>query len=59
MMMTTMVGTVNQMLASKRFYCEVHSLEHLTDDEYMKHIKKKLTVHLKNLFKIILTNSNI
>jgi len=41
MMMTTMVGTVNQMLASKRFYCEVHNLEHLTDVEYTKYIKKK------------------
>jgi AcrR family transcriptional regulator len=55
LMMTTMVGTVSQMITSKRFYREVHNLQHLSEAEYWKHIKKKLSAHLKNIFKIILT----
>ena len=55
MMMATMVGTVSQVITSQRFYCELNNLEHLTEPEYRKHIKKKLNIQLKNLFKIMLT----
>lgn len=56
LMMTTMVGTVSQMLTSQRFYREVNNLENMSEPEFTKHIKKKLSAHLKNLFKITLTN---
>lgn len=56
LMMITMVGTVSQMISSQKFYREVHNLQHLTEQEFNKHIRKKLSAHLKNLFKITLTN---
>ena len=58
LMMTTLVGTVSQMIASQRFYKDVHNLEQLPEIEFQKHIKKKLSVHLKNIFKMILTHED-
>jgi AcrR family transcriptional regulator len=55
MMVTTMVGTVSQMFTSCRFYKEVSHMEQLTDEEFMELAKKKLRVHLKILFKALLT----
>jgi AcrR family transcriptional regulator len=55
LMMTTMVGTVSQMITSQRFYREINKLEDLTEIEFQKYIKKKLSAHLKNLFKLSLT----
>ncbi len=56
LMMATMVGTVSQMIISTRFYREVNNMEHLSEEEFTAYIRKKLTIHLKNLFKSILTN---
>ncbi len=56
LMMMTMVGTMSQMVASHRFYKEVNNLKDMPEPEYQKHIKKKLSTHLKHLFKITLTN---
>jgi len=56
LMMATMVGTVSQMLISERFYREVNNIEALSPEEYTAYMRKKLIIHLKNLFKLILTN---
>jgi len=56
LMMTTMVGTVSQLITSQRFYREVNNLEYMDEMEFQKHMKKKLSAHLKHLFKVILTN---
>jgi AcrR family transcriptional regulator len=56
LMMTTMVGTVSQLMTSQRFYREVNNLEQMNEMEFQKYMKKKLSVHLKHLFKVILTN---
>jgi AcrR family transcriptional regulator len=58
LMMTTMVGTVCQMISSQRFYREMNHLEHMDDAVFKKHIRKKLSNHLKFLFKITLTNES-
>jgi AcrR family transcriptional regulator len=55
LMMTTMVGTVCQMITSQRFYREMNNLEDMTEPDFRKHIRKKLSTHLKHLFKISLT----
>ena len=55
LMMTTMVGTVSQMITSQRFYREIHNLQDMTEVEFRKHLRKKLSTHLKQLFKISLT----
>jgi AcrR family transcriptional regulator len=56
LMMATMVGTVSQVITSMRFYRQMYNLENLGEEEVYKHIRKKLSIHLKNLFKITLTN---
>lgn len=55
LMMATMVGTVSQMIISDRFYKETNNID-TSGEDYNIHMKKKLTTHLKNLFKSILTN---
>lgn len=56
LMMVTMVGTVSQMLTSQHFYRKMYSLEDMDELEFQKHIRKKLSTHLKNLFKQMITN---
>lgn len=56
LMMTTMVGTVSQMLTSQHFYRSLNNMEHMDDMEFQRHIRKKLSTHLKNLFKQMITN---
>jgi len=56
MMMATLIGTANTMVATQHYYREINNLQSLSEDEFQKHIKKKLSQHLKKLFKAILTN---
>jgi AcrR family transcriptional regulator len=56
LMMTTMVGTVSQMITSQRFYREINNMQDMPEVEFRKYIKKKLSAHLKHLFKITLTH---
>ncbi len=54
-LMMTLVGTTSQMLTSQSSYRNLHNLKDMSDEEFEKHIRKKLSVYLKNLFKAILT----
>jgi AcrR family transcriptional regulator len=56
LMMTTLVGTVSQMITSQHFYKKVNNLEYMGDMEFQKYMRKKLSIHLKSLFKQTLTN---
>jgi AcrR family transcriptional regulator len=56
LMMCTMVGTVSQIIISNEFYREIFNQKDATDEEYKKYIRRKLSIHLKYLFKEILTN---
>ncbi len=56
LMMGTMVGTMSQLMISQDFYKESNNLTSLSDEAFELHLKKKLSVHIKNLFKAILTN---
>ncbi len=56
MLMTTMVGTANQLVTTKHHYRELSHLNQLSDPEFEQEIRKKLSQHLKNLFKHLLTN---
>lgn len=55
MMMTTMIGTATQLIATQRFYKDMNGLQHMPEDTFQKHLKKKLSHHLKFLFKATLT----
>jgi hypothetical protein len=56
LMMATLVGTAGHIIATQHYYKEINNLQSMSDDEFQKHIKKKLSQHLKKLFKAILTN---
>lgn len=58
LMVSTMVGTVSQMIISEDFYKEANKLEHLNAEEYTKYTKKKIANHLKYIFKATLTNES-
>ena len=56
LMLNTMIGTVWQAIISKEHYREFVNAKVLTDEEYELQLKKRLNVHIKTLFKAILTN---
>ena len=56
LMMVTMIGTGNNMVATQHYYRQVNNLQFMSEEEFQKHIKKKLSQHLKKIFKAILTN---
>lgn len=55
LMLNTMSGTVMQMMVNKRYYREVNNLQSLPEEEFEKLFREKLSNHIKNLFKAILT----
>jgi len=55
-MMATLIGTVNHLVTTQHYYKEINNLQSLSDDELNKLIKKKLSHHLKFMFKAILTH---
>ena len=57
LMLNTMIGTVWQSMLSKEHFREFTNSQNLTDEEYENQLKKKkLSIHIKTLFKAILTN---
>ncbi|MCW3124021.1 MAG: TetR/AcrR family transcriptional regulator [Flavipsychrobacter sp.] len=56
MMMATLVGIASQVTTSQHFYREMNNLEHMSEPDFKKYIRKKLSVYLKFLFKATLTN---
>lgn len=56
LMLNTMVGTVWQTMITKDHYQEFTGNQSLSEEEYEKLLKKKLIIHIKTLFKAILTN---
>jgi hypothetical protein len=53
-LMMTLVGTVSQLMTARHFYRKMNNLESLSEEEFEKHIKKKLSAYLKTLFKAML-----
>jgi AcrR family transcriptional regulator len=56
LMITTLIGTTSNLVTTQYYYRVVNNLQSMPDEEFQKHIKKKLSQHLKKLFKAILTN---
>jgi AcrR family transcriptional regulator len=56
LMMATMVGTASNLITSRYYYRELNNLQMMSEEELDKHIQKKLSQHLKLLFKTILTH---
>jgi AcrR family transcriptional regulator len=58
MMTNTLIGTVSHMLINMDFYRTYHHLEALKDEEFERVVKKKLSVHIKNIYKAILSHES-
>ncbi len=56
LMMITLIGTVSQLITTQHLYREVNGLQELSTEEFNQHIRKKLSTHLKKIFKAILTH---
>jgi len=59
LMTTTLYGTINQALATQEFFRKINNLEKMSDEEFQKYLKRKLSQHLKNLFKSTVTNEHL
>ncbi len=55
LMMATFIGTTTHFLTGLPFYRETAGLKEMTDAAFQEHVRKKLAVHVKFLFKVILT----
>jgi len=56
LMMMTLIGTVSQLVTTQHYYREINNLQSMPEDEFLKYIRKKLSHHLKGIFKAILNN---
>jgi AcrR family transcriptional regulator len=56
LLMMTLLGTVSQMITTQHYFKEINELQSMTDEEFQKLIRKKLSHHLKKIFKAILTH---
>lgn len=56
LMINTMVGTVSQSMMSQQYYREFNNQQDIPDEEFQVILKRKLSIHIKTLFKAILTN---
>jgi len=51
----TMVGTVMQTFINQEYYKFYNNLNHLSEVEFQSYLQKKLSTHIKSLFKAILS----
>jgi len=55
LMMGTLFGTANHVMTTQHMYKELMNQQDVPDEQFEKQIRKKLSAHLKSLFKAILT----
>ena len=55
MLMATLIGTTAHIVTTQHYYRKLNNLEDMSDDEFERHIKKKLSNYLKSLFKSTLS----
>ena len=55
----TLHGTVNQVITTQSFFRKINNLEHLRQSEFEKDLKRKLSIHLKSIFKATVTYETI
>ena len=56
LLMSTMVGTVMQVIISQNFYRDFNCLKKMGTKNFEEIIQKKLSIHVKKIFKALLTN---
>ncbi|NIJ55101.1 TetR/AcrR family transcriptional regulator [Dyadobacter arcticus] len=58
LMSTTLYGTINYAIATQDFYKKINKLESMGAEEFQKYLKRRLSQHLKSLFKSNVTNEH-
>jgi AcrR family transcriptional regulator len=58
MIMNTLIGTISHVLVNIDFYKSYHGLESLSNEEFERALKKKLSTHIKIIFKAILSHES-
>ena len=58
LLMMTLIGTVSQLVTTQHYYREMNNLQSLSEEDFQKHIRRKLSQHLKGIFKAILKNED-
>jgi len=56
LLIITMIGTIYQMMNTQDFYRQANKLESLDESAFQLHIRRVLKIHLKTMFKTILSN---
>lgn len=56
LLMATMFGTVSHMVTTQHYYRETNGLVDMPDEEFQELMRTKLSLHLKKIFKAILTH---
>ncbi len=56
LMLNTMVGTVSSTMMSLPYYKEFNNQADMPQEEFESIVKRRLSIHIKSLFKAILTN---
>ena len=56
LLMSTLVGTVIQALINRPFYREYNDMKKMPAKEFEETMQEKLSIHVKKIFKAILTN---
>jgi len=55
LMMSTLTGTVTNLICAESFYKKIYNMEDKSDEVVHRYMQKKLSHHLKTLFKATLT----
>lgn len=56
LMVSTLTGSSNQIFFNQSFYRRANKMTAMPEEEFQKLLKKKIRLHLKSMFKAILTN---
>lgn len=56
MLMTTLFGTIHQLMPAQHILRNSEATRSMNDDEYREYLKNRVSTHLKKLFKAILTH---
>lgn len=58
LVMSSLIGTVNHVLTTQHYYKELTNQQSLSDEQFEKYMRKKLSSYLKSIYKAILTDED-
>ena len=58
LLLSTMFGTITHLMITHSFYRDFHNLNEMGEVEFQKHLRIKMTDHIKKIFKALLLNES-